>query len=172
MLNSLEIKSHIQFPESLGEDVNQTQQVSIDLRVKEIHTMIDFGKVFKERTSPPIYKKIPTMTGEVDNDSGMRSGWMLHPGIYSVIFHEGIEVPSDIAFIITHRSSILRCGGTITSGIYDPGFKTKEIGAFLNVVYPLFIEEGSRIATTIGWKCSEVNKENIYNGQWQNGKNQ
>ena len=69
---------------------------------------------------------------------------------------------------IRYRSSLVRCGAIVHSGQFDAGFKTDAMGCFLQVIRPLHIEEGARIAQAIVFESNDV--ENLYDGQWQGDK--
>jgi len=62
---------------------------------------------------------------------------------------------------------VLRCGGIITSGIYDPGFEVDEMGGVLIATKPIVIERGARVAQIIIFENSEAE---AYNGQWMREK--
>lgn len=66
---------------------------------------------------------------------------------------------------ITHRSSILRSGCNLTSAIFDPGFKTEQMGSFMQVINPIKIEKGARLAQINCYRAEQAADE--YNGQWQ-----
>lgn len=93
-------------------------------------------------------------------------GWLLQPGYYEIEFWEGCKVPNDCCMEFKTRSSVVRCGGEVRSGLFDAGFETKHMGAFLKVEEPMFIACESRLAQVIVHGTNKV--ENTYNGQWQN----
>ena len=68
---------------------------------------------------------------------------------------------------IRHRSSILRCGSFITSGVYDPGFEVEQMGAVMFVEEELYLEKGARVAQVI---VLENTNAELYSGQWQGSK--
>jgi deoxycytidine triphosphate deaminase len=82
-------------------------------------------------------------------------------------FEQGVKLPSNKTAFIRHRSSILRCGGIITSGVYDPGFEVDEMGAVLIATQPITIEKGARVAQIIIFDNFDAE---LYAGQWQGTK--
>ena len=62
---------------------------------------------------------------------------------------------------------MLRSGGVITSGVYDPGFEVDEMGAMLIVTETIIIELGARVAQIIMIKNE---KAMLYDGQFQGKK--
>lgn len=136
-------------------------QVGYDLTLKEVKK-IKGGYVSATSTTVNPYQEATTET--ID---GSREHYVLEPGTYSLTFEQGVKLPSNKTAFIRHRSSILRCGGIITSGVYDPGFEVDEMGAVLIATQPITIEKGARVAQIIIFDNSEAE---LYNGQWQGTK--
>lgn len=136
-------------------------QVGYDLTVKEVKK-IEGGKVLCERTEVDDYQTIQT----VEDDYG-REVFLLPPGTYSLTFEQGVKLPKSKTAFIRHRSSILRCGGIITSGVYDPGFEVDEMGAVLIATQPITIEKGARVAQITIFDNFDAE---LYAGQWLGNK--
>ena len=81
---------------------------------------------------------------------------------------QGCNIPEDVTLLIRQRSSLLRNGASLHSSVFDPGFATDSIGTVLTVTTQLRIEQGARICQIYGHENEPVNKEDLYNGQWQN----
>lgn len=135
-------------------------QVGYDLTLKEVKRVMG-GTVLSERTVVADYKEVPL------EDKAGRFLFVLEPGTYSLTFEQGVKLPTNKTAVIRHRSSILRCGGIITSGVYDPGFEVDEMGAVLIVTRMLTIEKGARVAQII---IFDNNEADAYDGQWQGNK--
>jgi dUTP pyrophosphatase len=142
-------------------DKGAKAQVGYDLTLKSVKS-IDGGKVLCERTEVNDYQEIQTV-----EDAYGRDVFSLEPGVYSLTFDQGVKLPNNKTAFIRHRSSILRCGAIITSGVYDPGFETDEMGAVLIATQPITIEVGARVAQIIIFDNSEAE---LYDGQWQGNK--
>lgn len=144
-------------------------QVGYDLTLKEV-TRINGGAVFSDKTVVHEYTPIApfdTADTSADQDGTGRVIFALNPGTYSLTFEQGVKLPSNKTAFIRHRSSILRCGGIITSGVYDPGFEVDEMGGVLIATQPITIEKGARVAQIIIFDNSEAK---LYDGQWQGNK--
>ena len=87
----------------------------------------------------------------------------LDPGTYSLTFEQGCKLDNKHTAFIRHRSSILRCGGIITSGVYDPSFYVDEMGAVLIATKPIMIERGARVAQLVIFENYEAE---AYSGQF------
>ncbi len=57
----------------------------------------------------------------------------LVPGIYSITFNEIVHLPGDVMALATPRSSLLRCGVTIHTAVWDAGYSGRSQS--LMVVY-------------------------------------
>lgn len=136
------------------------QQQGVDIRIKKVNKLSGSGVIPKEgKTLLPVYEEIQVSV----NDS-----WYLQPGYYEVEFEEGCDVPNNATLHFKTRSSLVRCGALVHSGQFDAGFKTNNMGAFLQVLNPISIQKGARIAQAIVFTSNEVS--NLYDGQWQGDK--
>ncbi len=144
---------------------NSLQQVSVDLRLREVKK-VKGGKIFRDskEINPYIYLPTERLTPE-------KKGWLLLPGVYSVTFYEDCIIPEDKTGMILHKSSLVRIGGCLDCGIYDPGYKSEGgMGAILTVSSVIEIEEGSKIGTFYMFQNSPVSKDLLYNGEYQGEK--
>jgi dUTP pyrophosphatase len=135
-------------------------QVGYDLTLKEVKT-INGGSVLCDKTIVDSYNEVPSY--ELEG----KTRFTLEPGSYSLTFEQGVKLPSNKTAFIRHRSSILRCGAIITSGVYDPGFEVDEMGGVLIATQPITIEKGARVAQIIIFDNSEAE---LYDGQWMGEK--
>lgn len=136
-------------------------QVGYDLTLKEVK-QINGGIVMAHKTTLDEYTQIMP----IKNTNGQLI-YKLEPGTYSITFEQGVKLPTNRTAFIRHRSSILRCGGIITSGVYDPGFEVDEMGGILIATKPIIIEKGARVAQIIMFENAITE---AYNGQWQGNK--
>lgn len=146
---------------------NSIQQQGVDLRVNKIFKVNDGGVI------PAAGKTIlPTRTEvlpEIDwADETLV--YNLRPGYYEVELMESCNIPNNAVLWIKGRSSVVRCGGRIDSGQFDGGFKTDNMGCYLEVINFLTIEPETRIAQAVVFESEPVDDEHLYNGQYQNDK--
>jgi deoxycytidine triphosphate deaminase len=119
------------------------------------------GKVLKDKTELTTYTPIDSI-----NLDGVE-GWLLYEGVYDITFNEGCNIPNNRVAFIKQRSSLYRNGAIINSPVFDPGFRTDNMGTLLYVSEPLFIEINARVAQIYFHEC--VSAE-MYDGQWQGDK--
>lgn len=136
-------------------------QVGFDLTLHSIKKIVG-GVITQDKTSPHPYQEIHPSVGPTG-----KLIYSLSPGVYSLTFDQGIKLPNDRTAFIVHRSSIVRCGSFITSGIFDPGFEVDQMGAVLFVQEGLLVEKGARVAQLF---VHENYDAELYSGQWQGDK--
>lgn len=137
-------------------------------------TAIVCGAVLYDKTHPaaltylqPTEFHIQRMGTMTADRLATRTGWALQKGSYSVTFNEGGELPNEHCGWFQPRSSIIRTGNDVRSGLYDAGFKAEQFGAILIIRNPVFIELNARIAQFV---VSKAVSSELYNGQWQDKK--
>lgn len=148
---------------------NAIQQQGVDLRLDAVYKVHDSGFIPAiGKTIIPMEKSPVPLSSEWEWRD--KEVFELEPGYYEVELMEGCNIPNNAALIIKSRSSLVRCGGDARSGQFDGGFKTQKMGCFLEVIKPLFIERGARIAQAIVCETEVVDDEDLYNGQFQGDK--
>jgi deoxycytidine triphosphate deaminase len=138
----------------------QMQQVGIDLRLARAQRVEGLVEFTNNTTSlkPNFYDM-----QIIDNCYFFKAGSQ-----YSLDFFEDISVPEDMAALIINRSSINRHSGVITSGVYDPGFRSKGgCGAMFRPTINTKIEIGFRVAQVMFFTAESAS---LYNGQYQDSK--
>lgn len=167
MLNSREILQQKIVSGPIDEDM--IAQVGIDLRVIEIKRVFG-GGIIPQKGKTKLGKK-EVMKREDGRAIELQNAvWLLHPGVYDVTLEQGCNIPSDKVMLIRQRSSLLRNGTILHSSVFDPGFKTKNIGTVMIVNAPIAIEYRARIAQAYVHPCNQVAKEDLYDGQFQQDK--
>jgi deoxycytidine triphosphate deaminase len=121
----------------------------------------NIGKILKDKTELTIYTTIDPIN--LDGDRG----WLLYEGVYDITFNEGCNIPDNRVAFIKQRSSLYRNGAIINSPVFDPGFKTENMGTLLYVHETIFIEQDARVAQIYFHECMSTEK---YDGQWQGDK--
>lgn len=156
LLNANQVEEFLQ-----TNDKGAKAQVGYDLTLKGVKK-INGGIVMSDKTIVEDYTEVMPQT----NANG-KLIYKLEPGTYSLTFDQGVKLPTNRTAFIRHRSSVLRCGGIITSGIYDSGFEVDEMGAVLVATQPIIIEKGARVAQFYVFENYEAE---AYNGQWAGAK--
>jgi dUTP pyrophosphatase len=138
-------------------------QVGFDLSLKTVNQVGgQVGKVLIDKTQISRHTKFEKSYFEG------KTGWLLYAGVYDVTMNEGCNIPPNRVGLIRQRSSLMRNGALIQSSIFDPGFRTDNVGTYMFVHLPIFIEENARVAQMYFHDCTPVSEDKLYNGQFQN----
>jgi dUTP pyrophosphatase len=146
--------------EGMIDQETQTQMCGMELTLQKIERFASAGAVAfdnKERALPE--------TSALDFDS---SGWIsLSPGAYLVTFNEIVSIPKDAAAFARARSTLLRCGATLETALWDPGYRGRSQS--LLVVYNpdgLRLKKNARLMQLIFLRL-EKEAEKVYEGRYQ-----
>jgi dUTP pyrophosphatase len=90
----------------------------------------------------------------------------LLPGVYSITFNEVMHMPTDIMALATPRSSLLRCGVTIHTAVWDAGYKGRS-QSLLVVYHPrgFRVERNARVLQLVFFRLD--GKTEGYHGVYQ-----
>ncbi len=111
----------------------QIQPNGCDLTLKSIEVfggsgIIDFDN--KKRRLPPMTPK-----SIIYNDGDIPPYYRLLAGSYVVTFNEIVNIPNDIMGRACPRSSLMRCGVSMNTAIWDAGYEGQS-QALINVMNP------------------------------------
>jgi dUTP pyrophosphatase len=104
----------------------QVQPNGIDLTLKELALLSSSGSLGFSNESRALSNTSPLVfdgLGRID----------LLPGCYLVTYNEVVNIPRNIIALATPRSSLLRCGVSIHSAVWDAGYSGRSQS--LMVVY-------------------------------------
>jgi len=132
----------------------------VDLTVKEIHEFVERGCIDFDNSS----RRIPeTKKIEWEEDT-----IFLKPGIYKLVTNEIFNLPTNLAAISQSRSSLLRMGAFVSTGVWDAGFSGR--AEFVLVVMNpkgIEIKKNARVAQLIFIKLTGDTEpyRGIFHGQ-------
>ena len=102
--------------ESMIDPETQTQMCGVELTLQKIERFLTAGAVAFDNKE----RKLPET--ELVNFDEM--GWIELPaGSYLVTFNEIVNIPKDVAAMARARSTLLRCGATLETALWDPGYR-------------------------------------------------
>jgi len=141
----------------------QLQMHGFDLTVEEISEFAGQGVVDFTNAE----RKIPE-TKKIAPDEN--EFWNLKQGVYKVTTNENFNMPLDTGGFAQTRSTLLRMGASVSTGLWDAGFSGK-CEFLLNVINPegIKIKKNAKIAQLCFFKLSGSVKTG-YNGAYKNLK--
>jgi len=160
ILNDLEIIKKIEQNQLVDEYIDLKKQVTsngFDFSVDKISKFQSSGKVdFSNK------ERIVSESKELEFENEI----FLEQGFYKIKTKEKVNMSSDIVGILRTRSTLLRCGAFVATGVCDAGFKGKL--EFLLVVGPqgITLKKNARIVQMVFFKINPVNVE--YKGIYKN----
>ncbi len=93
----------------------QVQPNGIELTLQRVEVHETSGSIAFDNSE----RKLPE-TKNIDFDD---EGWIHLPkGSYKIVFNEVVNIPGNIAAIAKPRSSLLRCGATVETAVWDAGY--------------------------------------------------
>jgi dUTP pyrophosphatase len=94
---------------------SQLQTNGFDLTLRDIRTFESGGQLALDNSE----RILPQMGRLVwQSDDCMQ----FNPGVYSITFNEVLNLPRDIMALGRPRSSLLRCGASIHTAVWDAGY--------------------------------------------------
>lgn len=101
--------------EGLRDRVAQLQPNGLDLTLASLARLATPGQL-----GPTNAERVLSQQTPLDFD---RDGWArLEPGAYMCIFNEAVHLPRDLMALGRTRSSLLRCGASLHTAVWDAGY--------------------------------------------------
>lgn len=132
----------------------------MELTVQKIERFASSGVVAFENSE----RKLPD-TESLEFD---QSGWIdLPPGAYLLTFNEIVSIPGDVAALARARSTLLRCGASLQTALWDPGYRGRS-QSLLVVHNPsgLRLKKNARLMQLVFMRL-EKEAEKVYEGRYQ-----
>jgi len=146
--------------ESMIDSETQTQMCGMELTVQRIERFTSSGAVAFENSE----RRLP----ETESLQFDQSGWIdLPAGAYLVTFNEIVSIPGDVAALARARSTLLRCGASLQTALWDPGYRGRS-QSLLVVHNPagLRLKRNARLMQLVFMRL-EKEAEKVYEGRYQ-----
>lgn len=140
----------------------QVQPAGIDLSLQKIFRFASGAAVAftHAQTHLPDYE-------EVVFD---KEGWaFLTPGPYKLLVNEIVNVPGNLVGIAQPRSTMLRCGATVNTALWDPGYSGRsELLIVVHNPQGLTLAQNARVAQLCFYELGQtLGTEHGYQGRYQ-----
>ena len=168
------LNSHTLFFPSLTE--KQIQPNGVDLCVEKVFRRNEDTKTFvlsvqKNKCMSVWLEELPLMNGLALDPTcllnGGEVGWQLTPGYYVVEMASTVRIGENEAGFVLPRSSLIRNGVTLYSGLYDSGYEGPMRHGLCVFDTTFVLEQGARIGQFILFKADALHQ---YDGQYQEKK--
>ncbi len=104
----------------------QVQPNGIDLTLREVALLQTSGKIAVDNSQRLVSDLAPLVFDGLDFID-------LMPGAYIITYNEIVNLPKNVMALATPRSSLLRCGVTVNTAVWDAGYSGRSQS--LMVVY-------------------------------------
>lgn len=159
---SARIKNSPSLVEGMIDPRIQIGSNGVDLTLNHVEVFQSEGSIDFSNVNRILSDTKPLSFGEDD--------WLfLKPGIYKVVYNEVVNISRDLIAIAKPRSSLLRCGATVETAVWDAGYRGRS-ESLLVVLNPngLKLKRNARIVQLIFIKLTKPSKESyegIYQGE-------
>ena len=140
----------------LGE---QVQPNGFDITLRDIAMLESSGVMAADKAGRQLPATVPLAfdgLGFID----------LAPGIYSITYNEIVHLPKDVMALARPRSSLLRCGVTVGTAVWDAGYSGRSQS--LLVVYNPYgfrLQKYTRVVQLVFWRLAQATEG--YQGAYQ-----
>jgi dUTP pyrophosphatase len=139
----------------------QVQICGVDLTIRSVERFVTAGAVDYDNK-----ERVVSKTEEVAFDD---AEWAyLEAGCYLVTFNETVSIPKTLTALARPRSSLLRCGATVETALWDPGYRGRS-QSLLVVHNPLGLrlKRNARLIQLAFYRLSST-ADKVYEGAYQN----
>lgn len=140
-------KNLVTFPDDLYDTEEQVQPNGVDLRLHRVQHVAG-------RPELPATGRIKAGNVQI-TEIPLKDGWFELSelaGNYLVDFRESISVPDGWCAIIITRSSLVRCGMDIFTGLWDTGFQGR-LGGSVRLKNPIRLQYAARLGQVMFHKA-------------------
>ncbi|MGQ9720994.1 MAG: deoxyuridine 5'-triphosphate nucleotidohydrolase [Candidatus Jordarchaeum sp.] len=130
-----------------------------DLSLREVHTFKEQGYVDFSNKNRRVSE-----TGPLDFNHKLH----LEPGAYKIIYNEVVDLPNNILAIGRTRSTLLRCGVSVVSAVFDAGYVGRcESLLVVSNPHGFVMEKNARVLQLIFLKLSAISEgyTGVYKGE-------
>ena len=137
----------------------QLQPNGFDLTLREIALLESSGQIAVSNSE----RRLPALAPLAFDGLGFID---LVAGIYSITYNEVVHLPRDVMALARPRSSLLRCGVSVGTAVWDAGYSGRSQS--LLVVYNprgFRLQRNARVVQLVFWRLAQATEG--YRGAYQ-----
>ena len=137
----------------------QLQANGFDLTLRDVAMLESAGKITVANSQRVVSELAPLVFDGLDSIE-------LIPGVYIITYNEIVHLPRNIMALATPRSSLLRCGVTVNTAVWDAGYSGRSQS--LLVVYNprgFRLQRNARIVQLVFFRLTDETEG--YQGNYQ-----
>jgi len=137
----------------------QVQPNGFDLTLREIALLESSGRIAVRNAE----RRLPELAPLAFDGLGFID---LAPGIYSITYNEIVHLPRNVMALARPRSSLLRCGVTVGTAVWDAGYEGRSQSLLVVYNYRGFrVQKNARITQLVFFELTGDSEG--YNGVYQ-----
>jgi dUTP pyrophosphatase len=138
----------------------QLQPNGFDITVREVATLRTHGQIAVDNSQ----RQLPDLTPLAFDQSGFME---LLPGNYLITYNEIVHIPTSLMALVRPRSSLLRCGVSIGTAVWDAGYSGRSQSLLIVHNHHGFrLQKNARVAQMIFMTLTAETEG--YSGRYQN----
>jgi dUTP pyrophosphatase len=138
----------------------QLQPNGFDITLRDVADLQNMGQIGKDNAQ----RQLPDLTPLIFDNQGFIE---LKPGSYMITYNEIVHIPTTLMALARPRSSLLRCGVSIGTAVWDAGYSGRSQS--LMIVYNsagFRVQKDARVAQLVFMTLSAETEG--YAGKYQN----
>lgn len=138
----------------------QVQPNGFDITLRDISRLQTPGQIGVDNVERVVSELSPL---EFDSTGFIN----LESGIYSITYNEIVHLPTNVMALARPRSSLLRCGVSVGTAVWDAGYSGRSESLF-NVYHPggFRLQKNARVVQLVFFRLSDSTEG--YSGTYQN----
>jgi dUTP pyrophosphatase len=138
----------------------QLQPNGFDLTLRDIYMLQNMGQISCDNAQ----RQLPDLAPLIFDNQGFME---LIPGIYLITYNEIVHIPTHLTALARPRSSLLRCGVSIGTAVWDAGYSGRSQSLML-VYNPngFRVQQNARVAQLVFMTLTAETES--YSGKYQN----
>ena len=138
----------------------QLQPNGFDLTLRDISMLQNMGQIACDNAQ----RRLPDLAPLIFDNQGFME---LMPGSYIITYNEIVHVPTNLTALARPRSSLLRCGVSIGTAVWDAGYSGRSQSLMLVFNHHGFrMQQNSRVAQLVFMTLTAETES--YSGKYQN----
>ncbi len=128
--------------EGIRDRATQIQPCGVDLTVRTVSRFDSPGAMGYDNADRTLASTTPLPWSD---------GWLELPaGPYHIVYNEQVNLPGDIMALAYPRSSLMRCGVTVYSAVWDPGYSGRaEALLLVHNPHGFRLKQGARVVQLV-----------------------
>ena len=138
----------------------QLQPNGFDITLRDVAALQNMGQIGKDNAQ----RQLPDLESLIFDNHGFME---LKPGNYMITYNEIVHIPTNLMALARPRSSLLRCGVSIGTAVWDAGYAGRSQS--LMIVYNsagFRVQKDARVAQLVFMTLSTETEG--YAGKYQN----